>query len=458
MTGGPAAPEPVSASPEAGRHADRFWLVAAIAAYAVFQVFMAWGARHDNDFKHIYLGARAVLEGDSPYPVRSMLMQANAAGLRGAALNPYVYLPFTGISLGWLAVMPFPVASAVWFALNQLLVAVSVAATALAVVPRRPAAAAAILVTGLAVCHPVTRTLTAGQLNFVLMAAVAGAFLALCRGRDALAGTLLGFAAVFKLSPAAFMLPLLLGRRWRAAGAMAATAGAALAVSLAVSGPAVHREFLGVVGDMGYGRSTWQHVRADGGGATFWKDPPNQSVNALLTHVIVAGNGIADPWIASTQPVANAATTIFAACAILAYAATAARMSRAATPSPSRSGFSPSEQGLFLATTPLSLLLPSLMWDHYLVALAPPALWLAARAAAGRRPAMLAAVAACWAVVCMPWDFHAPAWRSGPGVALMSVKLAPTLAIFALVLAETRKCQTPKPASCDLLANDDSVT
>lgn len=419
-------------------------LLAGAALYITIQVVSANAQRHDNDFKHIYLGTAAILEGDSPYPPEWLFLHARRRAMtEGLALNPYVYLPFTGLSLAFLEPLPFPAASQLWFMLNHLFALASAWLIAITLWPRHRTAAFGGVLLALALSHPLTRTLTAGQLNLVLLICAAGAYAGLSRGRQILGGILLGYAAVFKLAPAIYGLYFLLRCRWRSLAAMAATVVVLLGVSVAVAGWQMHAGFLPMLADMRYGRSTWQHIRPDGGGATFWKDPPNQSPNSLLTHLLVENNGITEPWFDLNQGAANAATWVVTA-ALFSLYGWAAWRSRKLPEIPgkslctrSESTFSLGDQGLFHATLLLSLLLPSLMWDHYLVAAILPAAWLARRYASHRRWGMLGLLAGVWIVISVPWNYAAPAWREGAGVILMSVKLFPTLVLFGQVCRET---------------------
>jgi alpha-1,2-mannosyltransferase len=78
--------------------------------------------------------------------------------------------------------------------------------------------------------EPVRETFTFGQINFILMALVVVDLLVAVPRRSRLAGVGIGLAAAIKLTPAIFVVYLLLTRRWRAA---ATAAVAALAANLA---------------------------------------------------------------------------------------------------------------------------------------------------------------------------------------------------------------------------------
>ncbi|MGY1698580.1 glycosyltransferase 87 family protein [Geodermatophilus sp. SYSU D00766] len=84
------------------------------------------------------------------------------------------------------------------------------------------------------VVEPVRETIGFGQVNLLLMALVLADVAALRRG-SRWAGVGIGLAAAVKLTPALFVVWLLLTRRWRAAGVAVATAAGATLLALAVA-------------------------------------------------------------------------------------------------------------------------------------------------------------------------------------------------------------------------------
>jgi hypothetical protein len=278
-----------------------------------------------------------------------------------------------------------------------------------------------------AVCHPLARSLTAGQLNAVLLACYTGAFALVTNNRTSAAGGLLGFGAMFKLSPGLFLVHFAIRREWRALVSMAVACAALGLVSLAAAGVATHIEFIPMLRQMGYGRSTWQEF-----GAVFWKDPANQSINSLLTHLLVAENGITTPWLAGSQALANGLTMIASGALTLLYLFCVL---------PCRAGVRRDPAPPFMAALLLSLLLPSLMWDHYLVQALLPAAWLCSRALERRSPLLAIETAAVLFLLCVPWPYHSESFRTGLGVPFMSVKLLPVLVMFLRCCREC--CRTP---------------
>jgi len=375
----------------------------------------------------------AVWEGRDPYVAQSLLSVAQDHGLGHAALNPYVYLPFTGLALGFLRPLPFEKAALVWFALNHifLLVSIGVWAQILHEMTSRRRSYLFWLnlnLLAVAISHPLTRTLTAGQLNLVLLLCYVLAFHFAFAQRQFLAGGLLGFAALFKIAPGFFIIHWAWVRRWRVCAAMIVTLVVLSAVSVALAGWRPHADFIPMLRQMGYGKSTWQEH-----GATFWKDPWNQSINALLTHLLVEANRVTSAWLNLSQNTANIFTTLSSLLLCACYAVVGWRFIK-------RRAFLPPdeavqvEQALYHAALLLTLLLPSLLWDHYLVFLLLPATWIIALATQQRRPSLAVLSALAYFITAIPIRFDSESFRSGYGILLMSAKLYPTLFLWALLL------------------------
>ncbi|MER6539960.1 glycosyltransferase 87 family protein [Streptomyces sp900105755] len=82
----------------------------------------------------------------------------------------------------------------------------------------------ALALCGLALFEPLRDTFSFGQVNLILLALVLADCCLLRSGRGRWAGIGTGLAAAVKLTPALFILMLLIGRRWRAAGVATAVA------------------------------------------------------------------------------------------------------------------------------------------------------------------------------------------------------------------------------------------
>jgi alpha-1,2-mannosyltransferase len=395
----------------------------AIACYVWFCVVSLYPRTYNNDFKHMYLGMKALLDGSEPYSGQSLFHQAALNDMRGVSLNPYVYLPFTGLTLAFLAPFSFKTAASIWFSLNHVLAVVSCLLAVNAMFPRRRFTAFSTMLLIMSFCHPHWRTITAGQLNLVLLAILAASYYLLCQGRGRWAAGLLAFAACFKIAPAIFLVYFLLRRQWESFLVMGGVMTILLMASAAVVGLGVHWEFFSVLRHMGYGKSTWPEA-----GMTFWKDSWNQSPNSLFSHLFTRSEGIV-PWADLGQGVANLITVGGSVILMSMYALSCWNrkpvMSR-------QQGFDAIDQAAYHATILMMLLAPSLMWDHYLVMALLPSAWLVDQAIQKKSWNLGILTAALVIFISIPWNFDSPAFRGGPGLILMSMKLFPVLILFVI--------------------------
>lgn len=396
--------------------------LALLGAVAQAAVLRSGGRTHNNDFKHLWLGARILHEGGSPYDSDLMMTGARQHGF--ATVNPFVYLPATGLMLWPLAVLPFSAAELVWFVFNFALAwACVVLGPRLLRLPSPSLgfAAGAFFLLG---AFPFYRQMTAGQMNVTILAALILAPALLMRGRDGAAGALIGLAAAFKIAPGLLILVLAAMRRWKAAGAAAAAFIAVSLVTLALDGAAVHTQALGMIREMGFGRSTWAEFGAD-----FYRDPFNQSFNALFHHLLTE-NPHTTPWLKAGPRAANALTWA-AAVGLVALLAMALRRYRRAPYFSAQWG--EAETSLFLLASIVMLLAPSLMWDHYAVQALAALVWVFGATRFVRRPLTALAAVAVFFLLAYPWRHTADAFRSGLGIPLMSLRLWGMLGLLALM-------------------------
>lgn len=397
-------------------------------------VQQAWAARHHNDFKHMYLGAVLAREGRSPYDREALFELGRLAGI--PTLNPYVYLPFTAQAMMPLAWLSFPRAADAWFVVNQLLLWAGVLAL-LSTHPSAespPLARLAMLVLMAGACgasFAFYRTLTAGQLNMVLFASFAGVFALLAHGHQRSAGVLAAFAALFKVTPGILIIYFLVSRRWRVAAAMTIAGTLMLAASVAHIGPRTWLEFLPLARDMSYGSSTW------GDANTFYRDPFNQSLNSFLHHVLADRPGETRAWIDLGPAWANRLTTLGALAVLTITVGTGLLMNRAKHPQRDDAAppdpMPPADRALYAAFVMASLLIPSLMWDHYMtIAMAAWGIILLMPPQPGGLPG--SARVACMMAVALalgyPLAHGQPAWREGAGLLMMSARLWPCILLW----------------------------
>jgi hypothetical protein len=389
---------------------------------------------HDNDFKHIWGGSRMLVLGANPYDagdpparppelVRFAVAQGWTDSNGAARINPFVYLPTTGLLLLPLTAIPFDRASSLWFWFNGIAAWLLVLLGPSLLRVQRPdlarLAGAAFLLTA----HPFLRQMSAGQMNVMTAWIVLGALAALRHRRPSLAGALLAVGFAWKIAPA-FLIAALAALGRRRACLVGATLAAALwLASLSIAPPRVQADALRTVAQMGYGRSTWSQFGLD-----YYRDAFNQSPNALFHHLLTE-NPRTTPWIASPPGVANAATALFSVMLVGLWLARRRRLLDAA-PQNANGG----EPVLFLAASLAMLMLPSLMWDHYVVQTLPALLWLAGDARTARRWPRALGLLASIALLGVAWNYEAEICRTGPGIVLMSLRLWPILGLYAWLL------------------------
>lgn len=408
------------------------WALAAAAAslYIAMQVAPLLGTRgsgvagmasHANDFKHIYLGAVLMREGLSPFDPRVMMGaaadRARTEDPRFRTILPYVYPPTTAVMMRPVAALPFAHAVVAWQLANHVMLIAALALLARAAPEGRRLLTLGAALAVAAFYAPLFRQNSAGQLNVALLLAYAGVAELLRRNaRDEATGATIAAAALFKATPALLLPWALVHRRWRLAAAISAFAAGGIALSLLLAPPGAWLGFARELPAMGYGRSTWAEF-----GQTFWRDPYNQSINALLHRTLVPHKGSdVVPWGLKVSPAGANALTWGASLAILVLTFTGTR--RAASP--------PDSLPLAIMA---SLLLPSLMWDHYLVQMAAPVMLLWWRVGVAGRAVLAASVV----VAALPVALDQEAFRSGAGLLLMSLKLWPALAVFGVAYAAT---------------------
>jgi alpha-1,2-mannosyltransferase len=164
------------------------------------------------------------------------LYQTGTSG--GSILFPFVYPPLLALFF-----LPFQSYQSAWWAWAAGSIACWVGALWLIVRELRdelwscvPPMWRPVLLAGLTVFPPVLSHLIWGQVQLHLLMLLTGAWLCLRRRREAWAGVLIGIAIAIKLFPVLVVIPLVMQRRWRAAGVAIFSACALIALSFAVVG------------------------------------------------------------------------------------------------------------------------------------------------------------------------------------------------------------------------------
>jgi len=205
----------------------------------------------------------------------------------------FVYTPFAALLFAPLAGLPgsalLPVALVLGVGLLAGLVWLSLVGLG-----QRPSArllALCLGLTGLLLwCEPVWETITFGQIN-LLLAVLVLADLGRPRGARG-RGALIGIAAGIKLTPAFFVVYLLVTRQFRAA---AAAAGAFVVTVL-----------VGAVTLPGDSRVFWAGAFADPARVGVPDHPGNQSLRGLVARVLGLGSGAQLLWLVSAAALAAA--------------------------------------------------------------------------------------------------------------------------------------------------------
>ncbi|WOC13095.1 glycosyltransferase 87 family protein [Gordonia sp. MP11Mi] len=176
---------------------------------AIGVTFHAW---HGHVDLLVYrLGARALLDGDAVYGPLPALGN-------GEIHLPFTYPPLAAIAFAPFAALPENVATSIMFALSIAAIGLTVWLVLDRIRPSMDRGTRlAIVLAVVAVSEytePVRGTLGYGQVNALLMAAVAFDVLNRCERWPR--GILIGIAVAIKLTPAGFLLLFLIRRDWRA--------------------------------------------------------------------------------------------------------------------------------------------------------------------------------------------------------------------------------------------------
>jgi alpha-1,2-mannosyltransferase len=167
----------------------------------------------------------------------------------------FTYPPFAALMLSPLAATSWPVAVAVGLAVNTVAVGLLLRWFLVPVARRHgwdPVTAVGLAFCAIVVFEPVRDTFSFGQVNLILLILVLADLRAMRRGRTTdggrtdnrgrWAGIGIGLAAAIKLTPAIFIVYLLVARRYRAA-AVATGTGAVATVLTALVAPGTSRVF-----------------------------------------------------------------------------------------------------------------------------------------------------------------------------------------------------------------------
>ena len=237
-----------------------------------------------NDFHDFYLAARLITQGHSPYDKAALAALARSEGLQFVVGTGYSYpLPFALVMIPFVA-LPFTIAVLVFNGLSLALFGVTVAAWIGWAYGSNPQLRRRRLVlAGAAAAYPsVYGTIANGQAGLLLLPLLGLGTIAVLdedrKTRRFLGGVPIGLAAIVKLTPGLFVVPMLLGREFRAATGLVVGALGALAAATLIA--------------------PW--AGEGSGGLTSLLDPDsyftNQSINGLVTRLVLPSERTVPLW------------------------------------------------------------------------------------------------------------------------------------------------------------------
>ena len=384
-----------------------------------------------NDFKHLYVaGYLADRDGDffNDRILRSTFSYLRTKDHINDGINPFVYPPFFAWILIPLSQFSYHLA---WFLFTLLSQTAYIASLAFLVriLCRNEESQLfwwGVLMALSGCFYPVFKTYSAGQMNtFVLLVLCCSLYL-LQRRRDEEAGIVLGLGAAIKLAPAFMLIYLAWKGRWRAVIAGAVVVVLSFVISCGVLGFDVHRPFLKMTGEMSYGHSTWAHLDQH-----YHVDPYNQAPSALWYRLFTQNRtqrgAIVAIGIADSPALAKGLSYLTA----LLVMGSLLWITRRGNRQCDTAEFSLWSLGM--------LLLPSLLWDHYLTQ-AMLAIAVALYLAWGGHRKALWALGIRSAAMAFPFQHDYDAYKVGFFTLVMSVKLFGLLFLF-LFLALNRQCE-----------------
>lgn len=371
-----------------------------------------WGTNHGRDFASYYYAVEAATHGGDPYATRELGAMARAEHTR-QSVNPYFYPPPFLFTVAWAAPLDLATAYRTMFVLNEALLG-----ACLFVLARGFAVPLGVLGAILVAWSPIPDNAKMGQANLIaLLPALLGLWAA--RTRPWLGGVLLGAAAMFKMSPALFLLYWALKRQWRPCVAAVATAVGLTLLSLPLCPVATQVEFYRDVLP-GFARGDYFGLQVPIGLAA------NHSIPDVFNTL----------WPGASKTALSPTALIWSRLATLAaLGAWAWRASRSHSPA--------ADIRLLGALTVLMVIIPTYAYEHHLVFLLLPLAALLTSAwddvtSGDIHP--VRDVASVLAVVVAGWPLSlvtemiaaAPAWSRVP---LREVKFVALLVIFGLLLS-----------------------
>ncbi len=214
-----------------------------------------------TDFPTLYLSARFVWEGRGIYSATDADLASILPGTEaphGEPLNPNLNPPFQAVAMAPLGLLPYPAAFWLW---SLLSLAAAVGGALLVERATRKVGGNGgrwlTFVVVLLAYFPTWATLAYGQLSLLLFLLVSAGWLAARRGRDGLAGIVLGLALSLKLFTGLFVLLFLLQRRWRLLLWLGGAFVVCTLAALPAGGLESYRQYRAILGGTDWYAASW---------------------------------------------------------------------------------------------------------------------------------------------------------------------------------------------------------
>lgn len=406
-----------------------FWVL----LLQVYPLIADTGRLHGNDFQHLYLAGDCVRDRDDFYDFDTIQRHRKEVGI-SRGINPFVYLPFTAVLFTPLSFTGPREAEFIWFGMNLVFLALSILFLSRSAPKGQRSLGAVFLLLAAGIFIPLQRTLTAGQLNLILLFFISLSIHAFSRKQWFLGGFWTGVAGMVKVSPFFLLIFLLWKRKWRAVLGGTVAIVALMIVTTAIMGPSYayrsHTKAIPVFRQMGYGSSTWYEY-----GNRFHIDPGNVSPASVAYRLFAGDPGIeprfqGDPM--ARPPVKGVVNSpglakgisILIGLSMIALLAWVTRRRNTDDPIPME----------YSCAVITMLLVPSLMWDHYLILLFPMAMLFFLSSWSGYSIIFTLIWSLSLTATSLRYWFANPAYRNGWKTLLMSPQTFAVLAFYGAAL------------------------
>lgn len=366
------------------------------------------------------------------YQAAQQILRGNGSAMYDpAVVHGYTYSPVFAWLFEPLALFPWSTAVIIWYFLSSVWLWLAVGMLALLFAEVMPAQLRSLRIARaplipllvaiwIGIPPSVQATLEFGQVDYLNLALLAGAFVALLRRRDGLAGVLIVLAALLKITPLGLLAVFLVFRRWRALAFGLLT----LVVSIGVTSL-----------DPRVGFVSWLRM-PQGVNANFayiFVVYSNESLASLFAHLVSLVHLHLSPQ--------HAEYIGFAVAALLFMGALALGLRRDIRESPRWVMAAAAGLGAVLLASPLN-------WDHTYVVAAVPALillghiattWLATHRLSWFEivGALCAAIIASWPLTAgLAYPGQASLIRGAAGATLIGARPVALLVIICLLLWE----------------------